>query len=352
MKKKIDVCFVAPIKSKYVGGIYVWYKNIISKLGNDSYITIDSSNSFPTHNFLGRILRNVFSFKKLFTQKRELIKYIKKYVIGTLHIASSGGNGYLRDYVLLKTAKKHNIKTVLHLHYGKVSEEFETSKMIGKYCRKALNLSDKILVLDKKSMLFLQNKKIACKLLNNPVDIMQNVYNQNSKQIIFVGHVIPEKGICELLRAFENVIKIFPEITLKIIGPFKQKFLDSIKLKYGLKNVYFCGELKHSITLEEISKSKMLILPSYTEGMPNVVLESMSLSVPVIATDVGNIPSMIEGAGVLIHPKSDLEIYNAIMYLLNNEEICLLYSKAGKDKIVNEYNLDEILFELSNIWKE
>ncbi|MFD5174079.1 glycosyltransferase, partial [Bacillus mycoides] len=87
-------------------------------------------------------------------------------------------------------------------------------------------------------------------------------------------------------------------------------------------------------------KSVIYVLPSYNEGMPMSVLEAMSYGLPVISTDVGSIPSVVEKEnGFIIKPGDIDELKNKIIYLLNDNSISNSMSEHNVEKISSKYNV-------------
>ena len=88
------------------------------------------------------------------------------------------------------------------------------------------------------------------------------------------------------------------------------------------------------MALEEVSKCGLFVLPSYTEGFPNVIVEAMLLKKPIIATTVGAIPEILsENCGMLIKPKSSNDLFESLKFLIENTAnrkyyACLLYTSV------------------------
>ena len=106
--------------------------------------------------------------------------------------------------------------------------------------------------------------------------------------------------------------------------------------------VVFEGEKKHDDALSMLSQASIFTLPSYTEGFPNAVLEAMAFEKPIIATDVGAIPDMLQGCGMVIQKENVDALENALVKLLEDEELCESLGKAAKQKIEQEYSLERV----------
>lgn len=135
------------------------------------------------------------------------------------------------------------------------------------------------------------------KTLANPILIEQN---RNSKKegnfILFVGRLVPEKGILTLLKAFQNISKQFPNEKLWIVGDGKQlEELQNFAKNNELKNISFLGNKSREELQEIYANSKFSVVPSeYLEAYGNVILESFAFGKTVITSDLVGIKNEIE----------------------------------------------------------
>jgi len=137
----------------------------------------------------------------------------------------------------------------------------------------------------------------------------------HQQHFVFVGSLIATKGCNELLSAFIQTKQKFPEMELDIVGegPMQSALAEKIN-QHGLVN---CVRLRGSVPLpkvaEYIRQANVLVLPSYREGVPNVLLESFASGTPVISTKVGGIPEVVNSdVGLLIDAANELQLVNAM----------------------------------------
>lgn len=134
------------------------------------------------------------------------------------------------------------------------------------------------------------------------------------KRLLFVGSLIETKGVFELLDAFKEIAHQ-TECTLHYIGQgaaaeLLQKQIEQANLSH---RVFLMGSLPLQLVAEHIRKSTVLVLPSYREGVPNVLLEACASGIPVVATTVGGIPEIVTSAtGILVEPKNSSALATAI----------------------------------------
>ena len=154
------------------------------------------------------------------------------------------------------------------------------------------------------------------------------------------------KGITYLLQAMPAIIKAFPDITLIIAGegPAEDE-LQQEAFDLGVaNNVKFIGA---RLDIPEFLKLfDAYILPSLSEGLPMVLLEAMAAGCPIVATNVGGIPSVIEHgeSGILVEPQKSKPLAFEIIELLTKKKLADKYSKNGLEKFKDCFSA-EIMFE-------
>jgi glycosyltransferase involved in cell wall biosynthesis len=134
-------------------------------------------------------------------------------------------------------------------------------------------------------------------MLPNPI-LINNQHNSKTEgeYILFVGRLIPEKGIVTLLKAFKNIIDEFPNEQLWIVGEGNQlEELQNFIKNGNLKNVTFLGKKNRKELQEIYFNSKFSVVPSEClEGYGNVILESLSFGKTVISSNLVGINDEIE----------------------------------------------------------
>lgn len=118
-------------------------------------------------------------------------------------------------------------------------------------------------------------------------------------EILYAGVLIPRKGIHHLVNAFGRVANQFPKSRLVLIGraenPAYVEYLKRRVARLGLeKRVEFVNELSQGKLAKRMAQAMVFVLPTYSEGLPRVVLEAMAIGMPVIATAVSGIPEVIQ----------------------------------------------------------
>lgn len=137
-----------------------------------------------------------------------------------------------------------------------------------------------------------------------------------------IGRLSPEKGQAEFIRAASVVLGTYPNIRFVLIGigPDRSS-LEQLAQECGITDkIIFCGYRADMARI--YSSLDLVVQSSFTEGMPNVILEAASMEVPVIATNVGGTAEIIEHgrSGVLVRPGNTGEISSAILDFMRDRQ--------------------------------
>ena len=161
------------------------------------------------------------------------------------------------------------------------------------------------------------------KTLANPILIEQNqISNSEGNYILFVGRLVPEKGVLTLIKAFQNITKQFPEEQLWIVGEgYQLEELQNFTENNKLQNVSYLGNKSREELQEIYTNSKFSVVPSeYLEAYGNVILESFAFGKTVITSDLVGIKNEIEQnhVGLTYSFKNQKALEEKMMELLSN----------------------------------
>ncbi len=144
-----------------------------------------------------------------------------------------------------------------------------------------------------------------------------------------VSQARPEKGLEYLIEAIPIITKKYDNFKLLIIGggPLTNSLKQLCAQLNIEKNVVFCG-VRNDVE-QIMSISEFSFLPSFTEGLPLVSLESIASGKPVVATNVGGIPEVIQNGvtGFLVPPKDSYALAEKALQLLSNKELLIKMKK-------------------------
>lgn len=268
-------------------------------------------------------------------QYKTLCKRIENGEMDILHIHTSRSSLFLKDVLLIrKIYKKYHTDIFLSIHVGELSTVFrkipkswhkKIIDILNTCVRNVVFLSERMqrefiesgLDKDKASLLYnFSDLEIGV----NEVDLSGR-RSDNVLRLIFVGMINPDKGILDLLEVINDIENA--DIHLDICGSvteptIKERFISLVE-KAGNKvtlHGYVVGEEKANL----YKKADALILPSYHEGMPLVIVEALTAGCAIISTPVGAIPEILTSENAEWIKAGDKEsIKNAVMNLFNDK---------------------------------
>jgi glycosyltransferase involved in cell wall biosynthesis len=169
------------------------------------------------------------------------------------------------------------------------------------------------------------------------------------KVIGFVGRLAVDKGIHELVCAWQTIRNDFPESHLLLIGHWMEQ-VDEIsqEVRKFLEEdpcVHLTGNVEDPAPYYALMS--VFVLPTHgSEGWPNVAMEASAMELPVIATKVvGCVDAVIDGiTGMLTPLKDETALADAIRMYLDNPELCKRHGKAGRERVIRDFR-QEIVWE-------
>jgi lipopolysaccharide exporter len=172
------------------------------------------------------------------------------------------------------------------------------------------------------------------------------------KTIFFVGRFDPEKGVLQLLRAYEQVLDVHPDARLVIAGATgfgtheETGYVRQVRELAGRltagksAHIHFAGYVDHDKDLPlYFQKATVSITPSlFQEPFGLVNTEAMACATPVIASNRGGIPEVIGDAGRLVDPENTTEFAAAISQLLSNTDLQCQLGQAGYERCRQKFD--------------
>lgn len=226
-------------------------------------------------------------------------------------------------------------KKILSVH-GVYSKQVEmlhskiTSRIVGNKENQILDWAD-VLTTDSKAVQSEYKKKLGKDFEYLPAPLDKTKFEKipnverNPKQIAYVGRDSFEKGT-DILRKIESQIN---------------------------GTVKFCTDLPWDETMKILKASQMLVVPSRTESIPQVIKEAFYLKVPVIATNVGGNPELVvhQETGILVPPEDPEKLTIAINNLLENEESRRNFADNAFEFINKNFSWDILLEKYTNLYE-
>ncbi len=172
--------------------------------------------------------------------------------------------------------------------------------------------------------------------------------SQDDFVLLFVGRVVKDKGVNELLQAFTLLREEYKELKLLIVGDFEEELSPiepkSVTLLKTDKNIISVGFQKD--IRPYLSISNLFVLPSYREGLPNSLIEAGSFGIPLLATDINGCNEVIipNKTGILVEKKSVESLVAGISKLLDDKELYQEIKDTIREITIERYG-QEMFYE-------
>lgn len=160
---------------------------------------------------------------------------------------------------------------------------------------------------------------------------------------LYVGRIVKDKGINELVEAFKELNSLYPESRLLLVGP-EENNLDPISEKSReiigrLPSIITIGPAYGRDLLNFYSATECLILPSYREGFPNTPIEAGAMGLPCIVTDINGSREIIEDGknGLVVPSKDSLALLKAMTALIENKPLYNTMANNARPMIVARF---------------
>ena len=187
----------------------------------------------------------------------------------------------------------------------------------------------------------------------------QAVVKNNYPTIVFIGKIVPNKGIEELTDAGIALYKEFPGIRLRIIGNGDEKYIASLKAKSidgGAANLLdFAGYIQKEQLPIELARSHVFAMPSYYEGGPGFVfLEAMGCGLPVIGCSGSGVEEIITDQvnGIMVPPKDAAALEEALKKILQDRSFANSLGSAARKFVEAEADSRKCMLKLEAFYKK
>ena len=282
--------------------------------------------------------------------------------VDALHIHLSDRGSSYRKAVVGRVAEYLRIPYVVHLH-GAIFEEFWSAAppIVARAINRLFEQSERIVVLGQHwaDVVCGQLPQVAPKttILPNVTRTRQrgHVPDKDGRiRITFLGELGARKGTPQLIDAL-SLLANHPEWTATIAG---NGSVDESRIRLRSLaidgRVSIPGWLDSTATDELLCQTDILVLPSFAEGLPMVILEAFAHAIPVVATPVGAIPEVIEDGrnGLLVPVGNVSALAAALERLIGDPELRRTLGQAAKRDHTQRYDIDSYVDQLAAIWRQ
>lgn len=172
----------------------------------------------------------------------------------------------------------------------------------------------------------------------------------------FAGRLVRDKGIIELVRAYQEIRKEHQKVKLMLVGMLEIRDAlpeDVVKTIKEDKGIISTGYVGYAAIEQYYALMDVYVLPSYREGFPTSVLEASAMEIPVVTTRVtGCCDSIIEGETGLFVEHNSKELGNAIMKLYNDVSLREKMGKSGRHMVIKNFKQEVVWQEIEKLYHQ
>lgn len=195
--------------------------------------------------------------------------------------------------------------------------------------------------------------------------VLDNDYNQisirkslcippDSPVIITVSVLRPQKGINYLIEALPIILNSEPELRILIVGEGDHKItLKQLAKSKGVQDRVIFAGFRNDV-YELLTISNLFVLPTLDDAFPTVLLEAMAAQKPIIASNVGGVPEIIQHGynGILVPPANPAKLSDACVRLLQNHEQAQTLADAARKSVRKRFNIYKNVQQLNNLYQQ
>ncbi len=277
---------------------------------------------------------------------------VPKYNI--IHIHLSWWVSAIRKLPFFLIALLLNKKIIIHVHSG--AEKIIESKVKFLY-RMYFSKADCTIVLAnsiKNQLLEFYHFKNVQVIYNPGIIIKENPHVKKNI-VLFAGTLYSVKGYSDLIKAFSNIEKIYPEWNLTFAGNGEIDKAKQQCFELGINDkVNFTGWISGKEKDILFRESKIFCLPSYSEGFPMAVLDAWAYSLPVITTPVGGLTDIIiDNENALLFDPGNIEFLTICLdKLISNEKLRNSISVNSKKMSEDIFSIEKITLQIENLYSQ
>lgn len=303
--------------------------------------------------------------KRTFLSPLSLIHFLWRHKPNIVHINTGlDSKAYWRDLVYLIVSKMLGVRVVNQIHGGPLPQDFfSNSRMLTELLRWTLRKSDAVSVLSGKE--YEAYKLFSPEVLTvwipnaiDPIPLLGSIAEPDIHQplsLIYVGRLVREKGLFELLEAIARLKIMGKTVFLDVAGAGQsERELKAAVSTLGLdENVYFHGPVFGAEKNRLWQKADIFAFPTYHEGLPYSLLEAMAAGTPAITCPVGAIPDVIQDGvhGFFVPPRNVDAIEQAINTLDNDRSLLNKMAHNSRERVLENYTLKRLAKDFSHLYE-
>lgn len=283
--------------------------------------------------------------------------------VGLVHVNFGDNGSAFRKSLIIAAAFVARVPVLLHLHAVELERQHEDGGRARRWLIAIpFRMSTSIAVLGVRWKRWLTEdlgvppKKIDVLWNGVPVGserrLSQTAKNQPAR-VLFLGNLMERKGVADLLEAMASLPKPWQWRLQMAGGGDVDRYREMARNLQIDSHVEFLGWLDQETARRAVVDARLLVLPSYEEGLPLVILESLGLGTPVVCTPVGSIPEVLtDGETALFATPGDKEgLAAAIGRLLGDSSLCQTLSVNGRALYTRLFSINAFHANLATIYQ-
>jgi glycosyltransferase involved in cell wall biosynthesis len=273
--------------------------------------------------------------------------------VSLMHIHSASRGSFWRAAVLAGLARITGVPYVLHIHSGEFPVFFgeECGRLAKFFVRGVFQAAAGVICLTPGWKARLQPMAPLARMssLPNPVvvpDVLPLPQVSPAPRLLFLGRLTEKKGLFDLFQAMPRVLKRFPALQLVVAGDGDVETARKHAREVGIEHaVVFLGWIDGKDKDRCLNAATIVVLPSHFEAFGVSILEAMAHGKPVVATQVGGVPEVLEDGvqGRLVSPHDPMALAEALIELLEEPELMVRLGAAGYTRARDCYATSRVM---------
>ena len=259
------------------------------------------------------------------------------------------------------------IPTLLHIHGGVGSPPYRTG-FVKEFAKKFYDITLGRFVLSQADIIAsvseydadllkstIHRRKERVIIVNNAIntELFPEVELEinNNQVITYIGDLEPWKGIGYFIKVVKTLLKKTKKISFWFIG-YGSLYSTLKEVFKKEKRVKIYGAVEHSSIPDLLSKTNALVLPSFWEGSPTIIIEAMAMGIPVIASNIGDIPRLLKNGedGILFEVGNVKSLENAIINLVENYSGFVTKAQRARKRVRKEFSFQNVTNQIEQLY--
>jgi glycosyltransferase involved in cell wall biosynthesis len=312
----------------------------------------------------GRLETPVQKLLRLLLSPFQFAVFLIRYRPAIVHLNTSlMPKSYWRDLAYLVVVRVLLRKVVYEIHGGALPKDFfANNRWLTRFLHWVLMCPDVVVLLaqaeleayrdfvPKQRLVVVSNAIDAGALTAEPLAAK----SRDALQLVYLGRLAEEKGVFEILEAFNILIGQGRDMKLIIGGggPVEVRLRAQVESLELSERVIFTGPVFGDEKNRLWSSSHIFVFPTHREGLPYALLEAMAAGAVPITTRVGGIPDVMQDGthGLFVEPRDPAELVHAIARLDDDRDLLARMAEAGRKRVLDQFTVSRLAAEFRRIY--